>query len=166
MGVFGRVRPDFAEAGTSGVADQINLVASRIEAVAHIGCLHRPVPVGEERAVIDGPVGRNVGDGHRDDSPVVLRCCRQPKLDRFAGYAGGRRRRREDEIRRLNGQNPLQMDFHQAGIADTQGLICRIDVHNGLIGRAVIEPGDGVRRHGSACGSQCQNNEGRCAQRR
>src|SRR5713101_2375250 len=56
------------------------------------------------------------------------------------------------------------MDFQQAGIADTQRLICRIDVHNGFIARAVIEPGDGMRRHRSAGGSQCQ--EGKCAESR
>ena len=56
------------------------------------------------------------------------------------------------------------MDFHEGGIANVQGVICRIDVHDGLIRRAVIEPGDGMGRHESTCGSQCQ--EGKRAESR
>ena len=39
------------------------------------------------------------------------------------------------------------MNFHEAGIAHRQGVICRIDVGDGFVRGAVVEPGDGMRRH-------------------
>ena len=132
---------------------KIEPVSIGIEAETCVGYL--PLRVG----LIDRPVGA----GHRKDGRVG-RCCGQIKIDRLAGQSDGRCRCLEHEIRRLNGHDALQMDFQQAGTADTQGLICRIDVHDGLVDRAIVDPGDGMRRHGSAGRSQRQECE--CAERR
>ena len=57
------------------------------------------------------------------------------------------------------------MDFHQTGIADAQALIRRIDVNDGLVRRAVVEPGDRMCGHRRAGGVECQNGEGERAER-
>ena len=48
----------------------------------------------------------------------IFCCCGQRKIDRLAGYRRRPPSSLEDEVRRLNGRNPLQMDFQQAGIAN------------------------------------------------
>jgi hypothetical protein len=108
----------FIEFGKSGVA-KIEPVPIGIKAETCAGDLRLRV------GIIDSPVG----DGHREHSRVDLRRCRHIKIDQIAGQSGGRCRLRQNEIRRVNGHNALQMDFQQAGTADPQGVICRIDVH-------------------------------------
>ena len=96
-----------------------------------------------------GPVKRSVGD-RGNDGRVGFRRCREVWSAQLCGNHDRRRRRFGNEIRSLNGHEPFQMNFKQRGIADIQDMIGRIDIQNGLICRAVIEPGDRMRRYGCA----------------
>ena len=60
---------------------------------ARIARLHRPGAVVEERGAVDGPTGRNVRDGRRDEGTVGRRWRGESEVNRLAGHPRGRRRR-------------------------------------------------------------------------
>ena len=139
-----------AETGEPGRDEGTDPVAAEMEPQAVIG-RYGPRAGRPECALARLRFDGSIGVARGRNGPITRDCHQQRRIDSLQSRRGSRRFRLVDEIRLCNRHNSLQVDFHQARIADMKAAIRRIHIDDRFIARGVVDPGEGMRRHGRAC---------------
>ncbi len=125
-------------------------ISPEMEPQAVVG-RHGPDTSRYERALARIRFNGSQGGIRRDNGPIARSRRQQRRIDSFQSRRDSRRFLLVDEIQLGNGHNSLQMDFEQGRIADIKAAIRRIHIDDRFIARRVVDPGEGMRRHGLAC---------------